>query len=210
MAALRRAFLARKIGRSLLCGWGAVLYTAGMVVTQKPPRLRWYQFSLRSLCVMMALACVGMSWVGVKVQRARRQREIVEEIEGLGGVVAYDYEFSDAPPGPEWLRKRLGNDCFATVVFVSLCNTQVTDAHLEHIKGLSELQTLWLSNTQISNRGIKPLKELTQLEELFLDDTQVSDEGINELNEALPNCGIVYSVDRRSSKRPHGDEGHRN
>ena len=42
------------------------------------PRLRWFQFRLRSLFIVMLLACIGMSWVGVKMQRARRQKETVE------------------------------------------------------------------------------------------------------------------------------------
>ncbi len=55
----------------------------------RKPRLRWYQYSLRSLCLVMLLACIGMSWVGVKMQRARRQREAVEAIKKLGGEVTW-------------------------------------------------------------------------------------------------------------------------
>ena len=58
----------------------------------RKPRLRWYQFRLRSLFRRHVLACIGMSWVGVKMQRARRQKEAVEEIKKLGGEVAYDYQ----------------------------------------------------------------------------------------------------------------------
>ena len=46
--------------------------------TPKPRRRRKLQFSLRSLFVVMTLACVGMSWLGIKMQQARRQKEAVD------------------------------------------------------------------------------------------------------------------------------------
>ena len=52
---------------------------------------RWrFQFSLRTLFIVMFLACIGMSWVSVKMQQARRQKEVVEEIKKLGGVAGHD------------------------------------------------------------------------------------------------------------------------
>jgi len=48
-------------------------------------RRRWYQYSLRTLLLVMLLASVGISWFAVKMQRARKQREAVEAIRGLGG-----------------------------------------------------------------------------------------------------------------------------
>ena len=51
----------------------------------RKPRLRWYQFTLRSLFIVMFLACIGMSWVSIKMQQARKQKEAVEWINRLGG-----------------------------------------------------------------------------------------------------------------------------
>ena len=42
------------------------------------PRRRWFQFSLGSLFVLLTVLCV---WLGVTVERARKQRESVEAIE---------------------------------------------------------------------------------------------------------------------------------
>ncbi len=130
----------RKHRNQATLGYGGISERKqGMDTGGKPHRLRWYQFRLRSLFILMILASIGMSWIGIKLQDARRQREIVEEIEKLGGVVSYDYQlaepYSDVPPGPQWLQTVLGNDCFATVVFVSLCNTGVTDDRLGPHKG---------------------------------------------------------------------------
>ena len=69
----------------------------------------------------MLLACIGMSWVGVKIQQARKQKEVVVEIKKLGGWVRYDYEVDSAgneipgaqPTNPKWLRILLGDDFFS-------------------------------------------------------------------------------------------------
>ena len=47
------------------------------------PRRRWYQYNLRSLLVLTLLVSVGMSWVAVRMQRARRQKEAVGETSTL-------------------------------------------------------------------------------------------------------------------------------
>ena len=88
------------------------------------PRLRWYQFSLRSLLLFVFACSLAFGWLGVKMQRAREQKQAVEAIEKLGGSVAYDYQYDASgswitgakPPGPTWLREILGDDLFANVV----------------------------------------------------------------------------------------------
>ena len=56
-----------------------------------------------------------------------------------------------------------------------LFGTQVSDAGLAHLKGLSKLQTLDLGYTQVSDEGLAHLKGLTNLQTLRLDLTQVTD-----------------------------------
>ena len=159
-------------------------------MTTLQPRLRWYQFRLQSLFVVMFLACVGMSWVGVKMQQARRQNEAVEAIKKLGGEVQYDYQVDASgeeidgaePPVPAWMRSLLGEDFLATVVGVSLNHTDVTDAGVEHLAELAHLTSLDLSDTQLTDAGLKNLKRLTQLHWLELSGTQVTDAGIEHVN----------------------------
>ena len=52
-------------------------------------------------------------------------------------------------------------------------NSQVTDAVLDDLKGLANLQSLVLSQTQITDAGMEHLEGLTGLEELLLTGTQV-------------------------------------
>ena len=47
-----------------------------------------------------------------------------------------------------------------------------------------------LSHTQITDAGLVHLKGLTQLEWLDLERTQVTDAGVKELQKALPNTSI--------------------
>jgi hypothetical protein len=60
------------------------------------PKLRWCQYSLRTLLLGVLLASIGMSWFTPRIQRARKQREAVEAIERLGGEVLYDFMCDDS------------------------------------------------------------------------------------------------------------------
>ena len=54
----------------------------------------------------------------------------------------------------------------------------MTDAGLEHLNGLKQLQTLWLDHTQVTHAGLEHLKGLKQLQELLLGSTPVTDAGL--------------------------------
>ena len=54
-------------------------------------KLRWYQFSLRSLFILTFLVAIASSWFAVKMGQAKRQKEAVEALLKLGGSVKYDY-----------------------------------------------------------------------------------------------------------------------
>jgi hypothetical protein len=73
-----------------------------------------------------------------------------------------------------------------------LCYTGVTDAGLEHLKGLSNLEALLLNGTHVTDAGLEHLKELTNLEWLAVRDTRVTDEGADRLKQKLPQCSIQH------------------
>ena len=52
------------------------------------------------------------------------------------------------------------------------------------------LHQQYLNNTQVTDAGLENLKGLTNLTDLFLNNTQVTDAGVKELQKALPNCHI--------------------
>ena len=73
---------------------------------------RWpFQFSIRSLLLLVVAVAVPFSWLAVEIQQAKREREAVVGIEELGGHVTYDWKVGKGvalpPPGPAWLRSML-------------------------------------------------------------------------------------------------------
>ena len=154
------------------------------------PKRRWFQYSLRTLLLFMLLVSIGMSWVAVKMQQARRQKEAVEAIEKVGGGVIYDYQVTSAtyipatrPRGPAWIRSLLGEDLFRQAFYVFLDGDQ--EAGLEQLKRLPYLQGLSLTRLMDSElEHVKGhLKGLTQLATLDLRYTQVTDASLNHLKE---------------------------
>ena len=95
------------------------------------PRRNWRALSLRSLLVLFTLLAV---WLAVVANRAREQRRIVNALSQYPGVmIMYDYSGTcrpaveipkprplGPPPGPLWLRSRLGDEYFVTVIGVFL------------------------------------------------------------------------------------------
>jgi hypothetical protein len=159
-------------------------------MTDPNPKRRWYQFSLRTLLVLMFLAAIGMSWFAVKLHQARWQREAVEAIGKAGGRVTYGFQITEdglpvrAPqlPGPAWLRKLLGDDLFVDVVEVQAYGFRgFGDAELEHVEGLKKLRCIYLSETQVTDAGLEHLRDLTRLAVLYLEETQITDAGLERL-----------------------------
>ena len=187
-----------------------VVITFFWIVARCAFRNRRFQYSLRTLFLLTLLVSIGMSWISMKMQQARRQKQAVEAILRSGGWVFYDYEadeFGDFPqhpgsPGPKWLTKLVGRDFFACVVNVSfstdkgleylcelpevrrvsLSNTGVTDGELRHLEGLVHLRQLYLCNLTVTDAGLTHLKGLARLETLYLVRTAVTDEGLQYLS----------------------------
>ena len=123
---------------------------------------RWFQFSLRTLLLLMLVSGCGAGWFVRKVQQARAQREAAQAIEELGGAVTYA-SGGRMRTAVAWLGELLGE----------------------------ELRTLSLSGTQVTDAGLECLRGLTELRELALSNNQVTDAGVNELKKALPNVSIL-------------------
>jgi hypothetical protein len=75
---------------------------------------------------------------------------------------------------------------------LTLGSTQVTDAGLEHLKGLAKLKILSLSNSKgVTDAGLEHLKGMSSLRQLSLWGTGCTKEAFDELRKALPDCNIV-------------------
>jgi hypothetical protein len=145
----------------------------GMIAPSR--KLRWYQFSLRTLLIVGTLFSVLCSWLAVKLQQHRREREAAAAIERLGGTVHWH-----SPTVGHRLRTD-EYDLFDYVNTVDCYGPQVTDACLEHLKVLRQLGWLYLEDTTTTDAGLETLAGMSQLERLILDGTKVTDKGLAKL-----------------------------
>jgi Leucine-rich repeat (LRR) protein len=133
------------------------------------PKLRWYQWRLRSLFLLTLLVAIGMSWLTVTIQGQRRQKAAAEEITKAGGW---------AKSEPTWLGKLLRDDSLVRVTEVNLFWASTTDAELVYLQGLSQLQELWLNSNRVTDAGLVHLQGLRQLKHLSLNNSKVTDAGL--------------------------------
>jgi Leucine-rich repeat (LRR) protein len=59
------------------------------------------------------------------------------------------------------------------------------------LKDLTQLQKLFISYTNITDASVPTIKGLTNLNTLYMQGTKISNEGVQEITAALPNCRIV-------------------
>ncbi len=130
---------------------------------------RWFQFRLRTLLIAVLLLGLPLSWVAVRMERARRQREAVEAIAKLGGGVRYDYHDgvchpAEHPPVPSWLLKLRGDDFFSCVVGVGFFPAdRVGDDDLAVLGTLPRLNFVELVHVPITDNGLRHLDGLHSL-----------------------------------------------
>jgi len=146
-----------------------------MTDTETPkPKRRWYQYSLRTLFVVMTMVACFCSWYAYEMNEAAKRRAAIEEIKTIGGMVFYyDADIYPVMPAggepPDWyslLRQLHGDEHLGNAISVFLDGTQITDADLIHLKGLTELEGLYLHGTQITDAGLVHLRDLPRLEVL--------------------------------------------
>ncbi len=107
------------------------------------------------------------------------QEKAIAEIEALGGRVEFDEKRSGKPG-----------------IQVDFSFLPVTDAGLEQLKGLRQLQWLDLERTKVTDGSLECLSGLTQLQRLDLCDTQVTEAGVEKLQGALPKSRIYPRIGR--------------
>jgi hypothetical protein len=156
-----------------------------------PPKLRWYQWRLRSMFILTLVVAIACSWIAVEMRNERREKAAADAIVKAGGTVKSE---------PTWLGRLLGDESLVTVsevgtndgVFGPLRSgplqppflrnaRQITDAELIHLEGLKQLRTLDLNATPITDAGLLHLEGLKQLQSFALSKTKVTDAGLVHL-----------------------------
>jgi formylglycine-generating enzyme required for sulfatase activity len=172
-------------------------------------KLRWYQYSLKSLLVFTTIVGLAMGLVVVPVHWARQQWGAIQTLRDLGWVVTCD----PTPSGPAWARKVFGDEMFHDAVAVDsppgasddemehlghmpelervyISGENVTDVGVSRLAGFPKLKIVCLSGTSVGDDGARQLERLENLEQLYLTQTKVTDEGVRELQEMLPGCKV--------------------
>jgi Leucine-rich repeat (LRR) protein len=145
-------------------------------------------------------------------QRAQRSQEAVVAIRRTGeilsgghasGEISHLVRFKNASVTDADLKplKELDVPPFSALNLLYIGKTQVTDAGLEHLKGLSNLHRLWFYGTQITDAGLEALKGLEHLQELHLEGTKVTEAGVKKLQQALPNCKIEWEPPTKDDRQ---------
>jgi len=148
---------------------------------------RWrFQFSVRSLVVLVVAIAIPCCWLAVKRQQALEQREAFKAFREFPGIIRYDFQlFSPAaePPAPSYLRNMLGDDFFADLEHVCLGRGHdFTDAQLAHARELPGLKSLRLNGAAITDNGLKHLQNLKSVEQLSFCRTRITDAGLEHLS----------------------------
>ena len=139
------------------------------------PKRRWYQFSLKTLLVVLTLLCIGPGgYVAYEQRKAREQKATVKSLETLGAFIRRDPR---TPPRSALMRAILGDESFAHVTLVSMNNkgSVAVDAGLVDVARLNGVVELSLVRSQVSTSAMKKVAGLKSLKVLGLDETQMTD-----------------------------------
>jgi hypothetical protein len=185
----------------------------------KPPwfgKRSWLRFSLRTLFVIVTVACIAL---GIVLHRVRARREALRAIDELGG------GYSIVIDGPEWLRSIINDDKYfydisrisfrnrperpftdddlASVIDsinvfrrpkeMDLAETDVTDDGLRLLSRIRNVESVYLYCNPITDAGLANLEPLRSLKTLDLFETNVTEEGVARFKRSVPGCTVQYS-----------------
>jgi hypothetical protein len=160
-----------------------------------------FQFSLRSLLVLVVVIAVPCSWLSWEMRRAKAQGDAVDAIKTTGIRVFYD-DFPRSPSRvgsgfvlvatfgptsvPVWLRDLFGDCFFADARAAGLSNS----AQMKHLRRFPQLEILLIHDVPVTDVDLQHLDGLTQLKSLTLDSPNVTDAGMGHLK-GLTNLEVL-------------------
>jgi hypothetical protein len=163
--------------------------------TDRPRRLR-RAISLKWLLLLVLIWGVFLGW---RVNRARTQRRVVQAVRNPGVTFHYDWQFVGGtyrprrkPPGPDWLRRFLGNEYFKEVTHAGIADTSPMnpenksgrriDRVLADLRALDRLRELTINGRQLRDGDLARIRGLTALEKLEIDGARnLTDAGVSHL-----------------------------
>ena len=167
-----------------------------MATPKSRKRVPYLRFSLATMLIALT---AGAIWMGYKTNKARRQRAATENVLSLGGQVRFRhqsqianptynhfpssslFDLNVAPPGPDWLRRSIGDEYFQQVIYVHLEGKPVTDQVLSTLGAVPQLKYLNLEYSGIEDEGLRHLSTLRSLQCLYLGRNDITDAGLKHL-----------------------------
>ncbi len=139
----------------------------------------WLQFDMQSLLLLVVVVSCAASCYGIHCRRLLPQQRAVGQLGTFRPAIDY-----------------FGNVPFA--VDFSKCGTKPTDDDLACLESLDQLTSLDLSGSPITDAGIEHLKGLRYLDFVNCRDTKVTAKGAAELLRILPRTAIIYGPSNNS------------
>ena len=185
-------------------------------------RRRWYQFSVRTMFLVLALTSLPLSYVAWEREQCRRgeaARKMIHRHDSPN-LLGDDFEdlldeFGDVSyRRPEWLKAVLGNDRFRRVHSVWLDSGTLTEVEMRQLEALPNLRDLTIYRVDITPQGLSQLRGLIRLERFafvhnaktsadsweVLSDWQqlceLSFDGSDFRNEDVPSLSVLKSLKR--------------
>jgi len=155
-----------------------VAFTSGEPAADPPaataePKPARFQFTLKTLLLVVLLVSLPLSWLAFVRARVQRQRELLAPIQRLD-------------PTPYWGAGYINSLSFAG-------DPSPADDDLSHVVVFARLRFLFLHDcTAVTDAGLVHICKLKHLEYLNIKGTQITPQGIEKLKTALPDCYINH------------------
>jgi hypothetical protein len=183
-------------------------------MANSPRKLRWYQFSLRSLLIAVLLVSIGLSWCAVQWRRTEREEAAARILTANGVGVSREFPSPRDYREPSWRSRLFGSPicCVALprevaveavealaecteVEHIYAWGSDLDDATIAHLHGLRLIRRLDLRGTRVTEKGLSNLGCIPTLETLLLNETAISD----DLGEVLREASRLQSLSLRDT-----------
>ncbi len=157
-----------------------------------PPERRPFQFSLRTLLLLVLVGGMAFGLIGSHLKWNREQRRALIKLDNFGqrqslrlgkGSTTYTSGFKVVPEVNDgdiaYIRKLFRY--LPDLESLTLEGSQISDRGLTCLAGLTGLKRLDLSSTKVSDLGLAHLQALPNLVDLDLANTQVTDAGLTNV-----------------------------
>src|SRR5262245_50254960 len=139
------------------------------------------------IVLLHALLMAVGSWAAAG-EKSKEQEEAIAAIKKMKGRVEFDTKRPGKPVTKVHLYagKTAGIGLaplakLPEIEWIGLHLSDITEADLEYLKGLTKLRRLGLADIKLSDAGVKRIEDMTPLEILYLMENPITDAGLDHL-----------------------------